>query len=994
MAKNKKKGGGVVLWSVLTGVSAVAFGAACVGTNLANASAQAVNIALKTSTNKTVGKDDSVKYFETGFDSVEDLEAHDKEIAEQLTGEGAVLLKNNGALPLAAGSKISTLSHSSVGIATCGTGSADIDTSKAPTLKEALEADGLEVNPTLWDFYLTGEGSKFPRNPSKDTDATGINVRSDYHVNEVPMDVYTDAVKDSFASYGDAAIITITRLAGEMYDVPIDGFTDGTDALQLTQEEKDLLAMARENFDKVIVLINSTNAMQCDFLTDDSYGVDAALWIGYTGTWGLNAVADILTGEVNPSGHLVDTYCNDNSTAPSLVNFYGTQYANATEDNNAEWYDFMLDGNKYYNVYSEGIYIGYRYYETRYEDAVLGQGNAGDYDYNANVAYPFGYGLSYTTFDWSNFKSSYDAATDSFNVSVDVKNTGSVAGKEVVQVYFQSPYTDYDKQNKVEKAAVELCGFGKTEILEPGASETVTVNVPRSELAAYDANGAKTYILDAGDYYLTAAHDSHDAINNVLAAKGYTVENGMTADGNADMAWNYNVASLDKDTYSVSAVTGEAITNQFDNADPSYYGMDGINYLSRSDWQGTWPQVVTLEANEALIADLNMTGNYTADPDSDAVMPTMGADNGMTLGMMIGKSYDDPDWDKLLDQVTFDEMAKLIGQGYHNTAMVQSVSKPSTLDDNGPQGFTQSLTGISTNHCAYSDENIMAATFNTELMEEVGKCIGNDVMDLGASGLYGPAMDTHRNAYCGRNFEYYSEDGFLSGKIAAAEISGIQSKGVYVYMNDSETKCRCISTWANEQSIREIYLKPFEMSVTEGGATAVMNAFARVGAVWSGADAGLMTNVLRNEWGFDGFVLTDFSGNPMFTARGIALRTFDAAYDVLAGTDSWDSSDVQWTTELTTQYKDCPEVVQAMRQSTHRILYVIANSCAMNGFTADTKIVKVTPWWQTALIVLDVVLAVLTVLCIVMLVKRIKASKAAKAAAATEPPADNNSTNQ
>ena len=981
MAKNKKKGSGVALWGVLTGVSAVAFGAACVGTNLANASAQAVNIALQTPTNKTVNKDDSVKYYETGFDSVEELEAHDKEIAEQLTGEGAVLLKNNGALPLSAGDKVSTLSHSSVGIATCGTGSADIDTSKAPTLKEALEADGLEVNPTLWDFYLTGEGSKFPRNPSKDTDATGISVRSDYHVNEVPMEVYTDDVKASFASYGDAAIITITRLAGEMYDVPIDGFTDGTDALQLTEQEKDLLKMARENFDKVIVLINSTNAMQCDFLTDDSYGVDAALWIGYTGTWGLNAVADILTGEVNPSGHLVDTYCNDNSTAPSLVNFYGKLYANATEENSADWYDFMLDGNKYYNAYQEGIYVGYRYYETRYEDVVLGQGNAGDYDYNANVAYPFGYGLSYTTFDWSNFKSSYDAATDSFNVSVDVKNTGNMAGKEVVQVYFQSPYTDYDKQNKVEKASVELCGFGKTEILEPGASETVTVNVPRSELAAYDANGAKTYILDAGDYYLTAAHDSHDAINNVLAAKGYTVENGMTADGNADMAWNYNVASLDKDTYSVSAVTGEAITNQFDNADPSYYGEESLTYLSRSDWQGTWPQELDLVANEAMLADLNLTGNYTADPDSNAVMPTMGADNGMTLGMMIGKSYDDPDWDKLLDQVTFDEMAKLIGQGYHNTAMVQSVSKPSTLDDNGPQGFTQSLTGISTNHCAYSDENIMAATFNTELMEEVGKCIGNDVMDLGASGLYGPAMDTHRNAYCGRNFEYYSEDGFLSGKIAAAEISGIQSKGVYVYikhfaLNDSETKCRCISTWANEQSIREIYLKSFEMSVTEGGALGVMNSFARVGAIWSGADVGLMTNVLRNEWGFTGFALTDFSGNPMFTARGIALRTFDAAYGVLAGTDSWDSSDVQWTTELTTQYKDCPEVVQAMRQATHRILYVVANSCAMNGFTAETKIVKVTPWWQTALIVLDVVLAVLVVVCIWRLVVAIKRKKA------------------
>ena len=959
MAKNKKKGGGVVLWSVLTGVSAVAFGAACVGTNLTNASAQAVNIALKTSTNKTVGKDDSVKYFETGFDSVEDLEAHDKEIAEQLTGEGAVLLKNNGALPLAAGSKISTLSHSSVGIATCGTGSADIDTSKAPTLKEALEADGLEVNPTLWDFYLTGEGSKFPRNPSKDTDATGINVRSDYHVNEVPMDVYTDAVKDSFASYGDAAIITITRLAGEMYDVPIDGFTDGTDALQLTQEEKDLLAMARENFDKVIVLINSTNAMQCDFLTDDSYGVDAALWIGYTGTWGLNAVADILTGEVNPSGHLVDTYCNDNSTAPSLVNFYGTQYANATEDNNAEWYDFMLDGNKYYNVYSEGIYIGYRYYETRYEDAVLGQGNAGDYDYNANVAYPFGYGLSYTTFDWSNFKSSYDAATDSFNVSVDVKNTGSVAGKEVVQVYFQSPYTDYDKQNKVEKAAVELCGFGKTEILEPGASETVTVNVPRSELAAYDANGAKTYILDAGDYYLTAAHDSHDAINNVLAAKGYTVENGMTADGNADMAWNYNVASLDKDTYSVSAVTGEAITNQFDNADPSYYGMDGINYLSRSDWQGTWPQVVTLEANEALIADLNMTGNYTADPDSDAVMPTMGADNGMTLGMMIGKSYDDPDWDKLLDQVTFDEMAKLIGQGYHNTAMVQSVSKPSTLDDNGPQGFTQSLTGISTNHCAYSDENIMAATFNTELMEEVGKCIGNDVMDLGASGLYGPAMDTHRNAYCGRNFEYYSEDPFVAGTICAAEVQGIQSKGVYVYLkhvalNDSETSRRGVNTWLNEQTAREIYLEVADKAITDGEAWSVMTGFNRWGATWCGANANLLTGYLRGELGMRGMCITDFSGSSQY---------MDLVDGLIAGSDIWDSPMPKIHTTKAANYENDAYIVTQMRNAMHHILYTVVNSNAMNGWSSTDTLKTVTPWWQTAIYALIAVMAVLTILC-------------------------------
>ena len=1005
MSKKPKVG----MWSGLTAVTAVLTAGAIVGTTVAFHYTTTVNNYLDADTYKIIkgDSDEDTEYFKSDFTSDEERESYEAELCAQVEAEGAALLKNdNNALPLASGAKVSLFGHGSVDLMYGGTGSGSVDTSKAPNFKQALEDQGIQINSTLWDLYSSDDMMK---NYSRITPAAisdTLEANTQYAVNEAPWSKLSSA-ESSFADYGDAAIVVFSRSGGEGADLPsgengtndswIKGQEGDGNYLALSAEEKELLQNLKTlkdngTFKKIIVLINSSNAIEMEICGED-YGIDSAMWIGDVGQTGINGVAQLLAGEVTPSGSLVDSYLYDNMANPAIYNFYTQAYPNAAD------YNLLTDGpdvQGMYSVYQEGIYLDYRYYETRY--AVMGTGNAGNYNWSTTVAFPFGYGDSYTTFEYSDFNVTESA--DAFNVTLKVTNTGSTySGKETVQLYFQSPYTDYDKQNKVEKAAVELCGFGKTEILEPGASETVTVNVPRSELAAYDANGAKTYILDAGDYYLTAAHDSHDAINNVLAAKGYTVENGMTADGNADMAWNYNVASLDKDTYSVSAVTGEAITNQFDNADPSYYGMDGINYLSRSDWQGTWPQVVTLEANEALIADLNMTGNYTADPDSDAVMPTMGADNGMTLGMMIGKSYDDPDWDKLLDQVTFDEMAKLIGQGYHNTAMVQSVSKPSTLDDNGPQGFTQSLTGISTNHCAYSDENIMAATFNTELMEEVGKCIGNDVMDLGASGLYGPAMDTHRNAYCGRNFEYYSEDGFLSGKIAAAEISGIQSKGVYVYMkhfalNDSETKCRCISTWANEQSIREIYLKPFEMSVTEGGAKAVMNAFARVGAVWSGADAGLMTNVLRNEWGFDGFVLTDFSGNPMFTARGIALRTFDAAYGVLAGTDSWDSSDVQWTTELTTQYKDCPEVVQAMRQSTHRILYVIANSCAMNGFTADTKIVKVTPWWQTALIVLDVVLAVLTVLCIVMLVKRIKASKAAKAAAATEPPADNNSTNQ
>lgn len=1007
MSKGKKKGTGIVLWSVLTVLFTVAFAGACIGSNLAFASEQAVNIALKISTFKTVGTDDSAVYFKSDFNSVEELEAHDKQIAEQLTGEGAVLLKNdNNALPLAAGSKVSTLSHSSVDIVTCGTGSADIDTSKAPTLKQALEEVGFEVNPTLWDFYLTGAGKDYVRTPSK---GTSLGDRAAWHINEVPAALYgtnvnaadvaagadITSVRSSFASYGDAAIVTISRVAGEGADLEYGDYTDGTNVLSLTNEERDMLKMANEEFDRVIVLINSTNALECDFLDDPAYGVDAALWIGYTGTWGLNAVADILVGNVNPSGRLVDTYCYDNTTAPALVDYYGNAYTNYDESDTANWYSVAnggLDGNGYYITYQEGIYVGYRYYETRYEDVVMGTANVGSYDYASTVAYPFGYGLSYTTFDWSDFGARYDAASDSYNVNVTVKNTGSVTGKEVVQVYFQSPYTDYDRANKIEKASVELCGFGKTALLAPGESETVTINVPRSELACYDENGAKTYILEAGEYYLTAACDAHEAVNNVLAAKGYTVENGMTAEGDTEMVFGWAETKNDFETYSISAATGEKITNQLDSADLTYYGYDEMNQLSRSNWTGTWPEKIAIEANEKLLTDINPYQSYKGTEGSTAQMPTMGADNGMTLGMMIGKDYDDPDWEKLLDQATFEEMAELVGKGYHNTARMQSVSKPATVDDNGPQGFTQTLTGVSTCHAAYSDENIMAATFNVDLMREVGVCIGNDMLDLGASGLYGPAMNIHRSAYSGRNFEYYSEDPFLSGKIAAAEVEGIQSKGVYVYikhfaLNDTESHCRCIATFASEQAIREVYLKSFEMAVTEGGAKCVMNAFARVGGIWSGAHKGLQTNILRGEWGMEGFNLTDFSGNSVFANYGITMKSFDVAQGLLAGTDSWDSSAQQWTDELLKLYRNDADIVQAMRQATHRILYTVANSNAMNSVTADTKIVAVTPWWKTALIAVDVVLAVLALGSIVMLVKRIKTAKAVKVNTA---PADQN----
>lgn len=993
--KNRKPK--VLLWSILSIIMVVLLIASIFATNLAFNSSQAINIALQTSTNTTKNADESVVYYETGFSSTEELEAYDKQVAEQLAGEGIVLLMNeDNALPLASDAAVSAFSHSSVDFVTCGIGSADIDTSNAPTFKEALESVGLTVNPTLWDFYDTGAGSSYIRYPGKLANQTEGATRDEYTVNEVPVSVYTDDVTSSYASYNDAAIVVISRIAGEGADLEYGEYTNGTNYLSLCQDEQDMLEMVCENFDTVIVVINSTNAMECDFLTSGEYDIDAALWIGYTGTWGLNALADILVGNVNPSGHLVDTYCNDNTTAPSMVGIYGSTYTNYDASDTSKWYsvyDGGLDGNHQYIVYQEGIYIGYRYYETRYEDTVMGTGNTAGYDYASEVAFPFGYGLSYTDFAWSDFQAEYDAASDSFSVSVTVTNIGDVAGKEVVEIYFQSPYTDYDKTNGIEKAAVELCGFAKTSLLGAGESETVTISVPREELTSYDSYGAMTYILDAGDYYLTAAHDAHDAVNNVLAAKGYTTADGMTADGDVTMTYQYTNETLDTETYSVSSATGYAITNQFDSADLTQYGYD-ITYLSRSDWQGTWPTEMELAATDQMFEDgLYIYQTYsnldsalseaTNGAFSTEEYPTMGADNGMTLGMMIGKDYDDPDWDLLLDQATFEEMAVLITQGYHNTSMMLSVSKPATTDDNGPQGFTQSLTGISTCHCAYTDENIMAATYNVELMREVGVCIGNDVLDLGASGLYGPAMNTHRNAYTGRNFEYYSEDGFLAGKIAAAEIQGIQSKGVYVYikhfaLNDNETSCRCISTWANEQSIREIYLKPFQIAVTEGEAMCVMNSFARLGVVWSGAHYGLQTEVLRNEWGLKGFSLTDFSGNSVFASYGIMMKSFDVAWGLLAGTDCWDSSSTQWTDDLINLYQDDPVIANAMRQATHRILYTVANSNAMNGFTDETEIVAVTPWWQIALIALVVVVAVLTVVCVIFLVKSIIRKRALK----------------
>lgn len=815
-----------------------------------------------------------------------------------------------------------------------------------------------------------------------------LEANTQYAVNEAPWSKLSSA-ESSFADYGDAAIVVFSRSGGEGADLPsgengtndswIKGQEGDGNYLALSAEEKELLQNLKTlkdngTFKKVIVLINSSNAIEMDFLNPEicgeDYGIDSAMWIGDVGQTGINGVAQLLAGEVTPSGSLVDSYLYDNMANPAIYNFYTQAYPNAAD------YNLLTDGpdvQGMYSVYQEGIYLDYRYYETRYEDAVMGTGNAGDYNWSTTVAFPFGYGDSYTTFEYSDFNVTESA--DAFNVTLKVTNTGSTySGKETVQLYFQSPYTDYDKANGIEKASAELCGFAKTDILAPGTSETVNITVDKSELRTYDANNAKTYIVDSGDYYFTAATDAHNAVNNILAAKGYTVENTdgrMTADGDVALTYKWTNAALDSTTYATSE-NGTAITNLFDEADPNKSSSEPgeVTWLSRSNWVATFPtQPVVLNATQTLADHLAFT-RYDGSKADSVEMPTLGADNGLALVSMIGADYDDPQWDTLLDQLTFNEMVNTITLGFHNTAAIESIGKTRTKDENGPQGLTAALTGGASAMC-YTSEDVMAATFNVDLINDVGRCIGEDCLAMGYSGLYGPGINMHRTAYSGRNFEYYASDPFVAGTICAAEVNGIQSKGVYVYLkhvalNDSESSRRGVNTWLNEQAAREIYLEVADKAITDGGAWSVMTGFNRWGATWCGAYDNLLTGFLRGELGMRGMIITDYSGSSKY---------MDLADGLIAGSDIWDSPDPTIHTTLAPKYENDAYIVTEMRESMHKILYTVANSNAMNGWSSADRLKVITPWWKTALYALDTVLAVLTVLCIWRLVVAIKRKK-------------------
>lgn len=999
MSMEKKKGTGVKKWGILTAISAILMVALIIGSTIAFRYTTTINVALDVETYKIVkgDSDADTEYFKSDFASDEEREAYEEELCARLEEEGAALLMNdNEALPLSSGAKVSLFAHGSVDLMYGGTGSGAVDTASAPSFKDALTSVGIEVNETLWDLYSSEDMMEKYSRLTPDAISDTLEANTQYGVNEAPWSEIEGGAADSFADYGDAAIVVLARSGGEGADLPSgengtdDDWIAGTEGdgnyLALSQEEKDLLAGLKElkddgTFKSIIVLLNSSNAIELDFLNPDicgvDYGIDSCMWIGDVGQTGINGVARLIAGEVSPSGSIVDTFTYDNMTNPAMYNFYTQAYPNAAD------YDLMTDGpdvQGMYSVYQEGVYLGYRYYETRYEDAVMGTANVGDYDYTSQVAYSFGHGISYTDFEYSDY--SVTAGDDGFDVNVTVTNAGDTyTGKKTVQVYFQSPYTDYDKENGIEKASVELCGFAKTDELAPGESEDVTIHVDKDELRTYDSNNAKTYILDAGDYYFTVADGAHEAVNNVLAAKGYTTADGMDAEGDAAVTYKWTNSELDTEIFSTSEATGAKITNLFDESDPnkSSDAPGEVTWLTRSDWEGTFPTApAELTVNDTLAASLAIT-QYDGSQADSVEMPTLGADGDLALASLIGADYDDPMWEDLLDQLTYEDMVNTITLGFHNTAAIPNIGKAATKDENGPQGLTAALTGGESAMC-YTSEDVMAATFNTELMEDVGRCIGEDCLAMGYSGLYGPGVNMHRTAYSGRNFEYYSEDPHISGAICTAEVQGIQSKGVYVYLkhvalNDSESSRRGVNTWLNEQTAREIYLEVADKAVIDGGAWCTMSGFNRWGSTWCGAYAALQTDYLRGELGMRGMSITDYSGSSKY---------MDLCDALIAGTDIYDSPDPTIHTANAANYENDAYIVTQMREAMHNILYTVVNSNAMNGLSEADTMKQVTPWWQIALIALIVVFGVLTVVCAVMTGRAVKRKKADTAPASQQ----------
>lgn len=898
--------------------------------------------------------------------------ANAQEVNLKLAEEGFVLLKNeNAALPMNKGTRISVFSKNSVNLSYGGSGSGGFDTSNNKNLYESLNDAGFVTNPTLKRFYESSQSGPVRTANSSDLD-NGDNQK--IATAETPQSKYTDAVRNSYADYSDAALVVITRIGGEGFDLPrYQGDSEGAVSpdshyLELDQNEIDLLtAVTDGTFKRVVVVFNTPSSFEATFLKDSAYAafadkIDAAVWIGFTGSNGITALGEILNGDVNPSGRLVDTWAADFTKNPSFVNF-GTGCLPDTTD--------KYDGGMYYSVdYEEGIYVGYRYYETR------GETDGEDW-YNANVVYPFGYGLSYTTFDWTvgDASASEIELGTTITVPVTVKNTGSVAGKDVVQLYASAPYT----LGGIEKAHKVLVGFAKTKLLQPGESETVTVSFDPYSAASYDyrdanSNGFSGYELEAGEYTLYVSRNAHESEKAIALNLAADVQIGTDPTTDSEVVNRYTDSEnfLDSD-----------------------WQLDAM--LSRADWEGTWPTPQTAQQHagtDRLYEEIRSEEhNNPTDFDSEEY-PWFGEEPTLTLRDLLPSaeaegyepvvSYDDERWEELMMGCDEEEMIALINNGAYHTLAMESVGLPATIHGDGPSGFTCFMSKEQVNGtCQYVSEPVMASTWNINLMNELGEAIGEEgtIGDKATgqpySSIYAPGVNIHRSPFGGRCSEYFSEDPFISGMMGAAEVQGIQSRGVlptvkHFVANEQETH-RSIGgdlSWLSEQALREIYLKPFEYTVKLGETRGIMTSFNRIGTRWTGGDYRLLTEILRNEWGFNGLVICDFNTIPQYM---IPRMMFYAGGSLDLATQQ----SAMWTDCDTSDAGDAIVLMRAVKD----VMYALVNSNAMNAEVIGYN----PPIWQEYLHWINIgaftLVGVWLVLAIVRTVRCNKRQKAKIAAA-------------
>ena len=837
------------------------------------------------------------------------------EVAEEIMEDGIVLLKNESLLPLNETKKLNIFGWESINPAYGGAGSGGInDLYDIVSLNQGLENAGFSINQELVDFY---------NNYGADNPEMSIQKQS-WTLPEPPVDTYSDELIKSAKEYSDVAVVVLSRKAGEGHnDIPMDvrkaaydnnsdeydDFPEGEHYLQLSQTERDMVDMVCSNFDNVIVIYNGANQFELGF-ADEYPQIKSVVWCPGTGNVGFNALGKVFSGEVNPSGKTPDTFIYDMTTAPWWNNAEKIEYTNladmAVEGMNAGTAQVYAPA---FTNYVEGIYVGYKYYETAAQEGAI--------DYDKTVQYPFGYGLSYTEFEQK--MGELEEKDGQISVDVEVTNTGDVAGKDVVEVYYKPPYTN----GGIEKSSANLIEFEKTNLLQPGESQTVTVTFSIEDMASYDENNAKAYVLEKGDYVISINSDSH----TVLDQKTYTADKDVVYKGENKRASD--------DT---------AATNVFEDA------KGDITYLSRADHFANYEEATaapaSAELGEPYVSEYHLNSNFdkTTYLNDEDVMPTTGADNGLTLADMRDADYDDPRWEKLLDQLTVDEMANMIAMAGYQTAAMDSVGKVATLDFDGPAAINNNFTGVGS--IGFPIEVVVASTWNKELAQAWGECMGKISQEMGAEGWYAPGMNTHRTAFGARNYEYFSEDGVLSGNMGAKAVEGARNYGVYSYIKHFalyEGNAKMVSVWSNEQAIREIYLKPFEISVKQGGANAVMVSWSFLGDKWTGESSNLMKTVLRDEWGFRGMALTDF-----FRNNGHGFMNADAALangvDAMLSTFNGEENNVA--------NPEHPTSVLQMRNACKNVMYTVVSSWAYDGKHKETGMEN----WKKAAIGIDVVI--------------------------------------